>query len=383
MTADRTVKALEVPKLVVQLADGKEVHHHLAGTEMTIGRDPSNKICLSDHFVSKFHAKLTKSGPGGSWVLTDLGSANKTYVNGETITEATVKPGDAIRFASVQCRFVPPATREEREAAARPAPKPAPAPEPAAVEAPPPAPAASRPQPPAPPPPLPLPSPVSAPRAKAQPKPAPGARAGSAAPKIEDDPMKRLLKIGALLILISLVLGIFLRILLVPSESPPTEADSRPPVDTPGSTPSGPGTGESGAPASNAGGDAGTSASASGASTSRARVDASGNRTAEFYFEEGLSYLDTGRLKDAQASLRKVIELDPDHTRAKTRLSLLDEEIEKQAQDHFDNAREAFQFLRYDEAIAEWEMFLLLADPGDVRYAEAQQGIEQAQSRLR
>ena len=50
---------------------------------------------------------------------------------------------------------------------------------------------------------------------------------------------------------------------------------------------------------------------------------------------------------------------------------------------HFDNARQAFQFLRYEEAIAEWEMFLLLANESDTRYVEASQGIQQAQAKLR
>ena len=50
---------------------------------------------------------------------------------------------------------------------------------------------------------------------------------------------------------------------------------------------------------------------------------------------------------------------------------------------HFDNARQAFQFLRYEEAIAEWEMFLLLAHESDTRFGEASQGIQQAQAKLR
>ncbi len=91
----------------------------------------------------------------------------------------------------------------------------------------------------------------------------------------------------------------------------------------------------------------------------------------------------TGRLKEAQRSFERALELDPDHARARTRLSLLDEEIEKKAETHFERASEAFQFLRYDEAIAEWEMFLMLAKEGDTRYAEAQQGIEQARAKLR
>ncbi|HEY7573744.1 MAG TPA: tetratricopeptide repeat protein, partial [Thermoanaerobaculia bacterium] len=108
-----------------------------------------------------------------------------------------------------------------------------------------------------------------------------------------------------------------------------------------------------------------------------------GPGTAEAWFDQALSHLDTGRLKEAQTAFRKVLEIDPNNTRAKTRLSLLEEEIAKKAEQHFGNARQAFQFLRYEEAIAEWEMFLTLADASDVRYVEAQQGIEQAKAKLR
>jgi cytochrome c-type biogenesis protein CcmH/NrfG len=112
-------------------------------------------------------------------------------------------------------------------------------------------------------------------------------------------------------------------------------------------------------------------------------AQAATNRDAEFYFDEALAHLDTGRLKEAQRSFETALELDPDHSRARTRLSLLNEEIDKRAETHFENASEAFRFLRYDEAIAEWEMFLMLAKEGDSRYAEAMQGIEQARAKLR
>ena len=105
--------------------------------------------------------------------------------------------------------------------------------------------------------------------------------------------------------------------------------------------------------------------------------------SAQFFFDEALSYLDAGRLKDAQANFRRVLELEPANSRARTRLSLLEEEIERKAERHFDSAREAFRFLRYEEAIAEWEMFLTLADSTDSRYAEAHQGIEQARAKQR
>ena len=88
-------------------------------------------------------------------------------------------------------------------------------------------------------------------------------------------------------------------------------------------------------------------------------------------------------MREARESFERALELDADHSRARTRLSLLEEEIEKKLERHFDNARQAFQFLRYEEAIAEWEMFLLLADENDTRYGEAGQGIQQAQAKLR
>jgi len=77
------------------------------------------------------------------------------------------------------------------------------------------------------------------------------------------------------------------------------------------------------------------------------------------------------------------MELDPQNSRTKTRLSLLEEEIETKAERHFDSARQAFNFLRYEEAIAEWELFMSLVDSSDNRYAEAEQGIAQARAKLR
>jgi tetratricopeptide (TPR) repeat protein len=172
--------------------------------------------------------------------------------------------------------------------------------------------------------------------------------------------MQRLLRIGGLLILVSLALGILLRVLLVPSSSPSTEEGEK-----------------SASPAT-------TTAPAEAATTSvPAPVSVPAGTTAQDYFDQALSYLDTGRLKEAQVAFRKVLELEPDNTRAKSRLSLLDEEISQKAERHFGNAQQAFQFLRYEEAIAEWEIFLTLADLSDVRYAEAQQGIEQAKAKLR
>ena len=354
-TNDTTVRALGLPRLVVQLPDGKEVHHHVIGSELTIGRDGTNRISIPDHFVSKFHAKLLVSQT--SMTLVDLGSANKTYVNGRQIKESLVRFGDELRFAGVNCRLEAPALKERKpDGAATTGPSPAAEVEPRANK-------------------------VSAVSSGLPRKPTPGPKSKlpavpgqvrSTPPKVQADPMRRLFVIGGLLIAIALVIAVFLRVLLVPSKTiEEVSGESSTNVSAPVvSSLSAPTAGE--APVS-----------APATTSSGNFVQSSDDRDAEFYFDEALAHLDTGRLKEAQRSFERALELDPDHMRARTRLSLLNEEIERKAEIYFDRASEAFQFLRYDEAIAEWEMFLMLAKEADIRYTEAQQGIEQARAKLR
>ena len=347
-----TLRSLDMPRLVVELPDGKEIQHHLSSKEITIGRDPNNRIVIADDFMSKFHAKLIISKT--SFVLVDLASANKTYVNDRPISEAPVRYGDKIRFGAVNCRLEAPESHGKKAS-----PVVAPTPRTPPVKAP------QKATSPKPPPPLPSPRPSR--RAAAKPSPA---TPGSAPPPIEADPMKRLLRIGGLLILVSLALAIMLRVLLVPSQAPPeSEAEARQGTET-AVSPADPLPPTTTTPVTTMPAPATPTATAS-------------HQNAEYYFDGGFAHLDTGRLREGRASFDKALELDPDHSRARTRLSLLEEEIEKKIERHFDNARQAFQFLRYEEAIAEWEMFLLLADQSDTRSGEAQQGIQQAQAKLR
>jgi tetratricopeptide (TPR) repeat protein len=182
--------------------------------------------------------------------------------------------------------------------------------------------------------------------------------------------MQRLLRIGGLLIGVSLALGVLLRVLLVPSgpsENAPVTDATPSKTTTPATTTASPETATATPPPAQI----------------RPPAAAGATSTAEEHFEQALSFLDTGRLKEARTSFQKVLEIDPDNARAKTRLSLLEEEIAQKADRHFGNARQAFQYLRYEEAIGEWEIFLTLADPSDVRYTEAEQGIQQANAKLR
>jgi two-component system, cell cycle response regulator len=65
--------------------------------ELVIGRDPDCVLRLADdEGVSRQHARVKSVVDGGA-LITDLGSANGTYVDGERITERVLKEGSKIR----------------------------------------------------------------------------------------------------------------------------------------------------------------------------------------------------------------------------------------------------------------------------------------------
>ncbi len=92
------------PCLLVPDKNGKQKQFPIKLREASVGRDPSNDICIRDHLVSKFHAKLIVSNQ--SVTVVDLESANKTRVNGQIVTHSAVGFGDELQFARVKCQLV-------------------------------------------------------------------------------------------------------------------------------------------------------------------------------------------------------------------------------------------------------------------------------------
>ena len=73
---------------------------------VNIGRGDYNDIVIGDPSVSTMHAKLQRRE--AIWILTDLGSTNGTYVEGERLTgEAPLTPGTTLRFGDVLVLFEP------------------------------------------------------------------------------------------------------------------------------------------------------------------------------------------------------------------------------------------------------------------------------------
>jgi pSer/pThr/pTyr-binding forkhead associated (FHA) protein len=73
---------------------------------VNIGRGDYNDIVIGDPSVSTMHAKLQRRE--AIWILTDLGSTNGTFVEGEPLSgEMPLSPGTILRFGDVIALFEP------------------------------------------------------------------------------------------------------------------------------------------------------------------------------------------------------------------------------------------------------------------------------------
>ena len=70
----------------------------------TIGRSPECALCVNDVRVSRQHCELKRWGDG--WMLRDLNSSNRTFVNGKAIKEHVLQDGDRIELGSHIATFV-------------------------------------------------------------------------------------------------------------------------------------------------------------------------------------------------------------------------------------------------------------------------------------
>jgi pSer/pThr/pTyr-binding forkhead associated (FHA) protein len=76
----------------------RAMYRLLSGETKTIGRAVRADFILDAPLVSRLHCRLTA---GDGLEVTDLDSTNGTYVNGERVTRATLKPGDRLTIGRV------------------------------------------------------------------------------------------------------------------------------------------------------------------------------------------------------------------------------------------------------------------------------------------
>ena len=63
----------------------------LGEAQFVVGRDPTSDLVVSERAVSRHHARFEKKESG--FVVTDLGSTNGTWVNGERIASEKLNSG--------------------------------------------------------------------------------------------------------------------------------------------------------------------------------------------------------------------------------------------------------------------------------------------------
>ncbi|MEW6647661.1 MAG: adenylate/guanylate cyclase domain-containing protein [Pseudomonadota bacterium] len=83
----------------------KQTERVPCGSALTIGRDKSNNIVLSDLLVSRNHAMVRRLG-GGDYYVIDSGSSNGTSVNGGRVSAPTrLRNGDRIAIGLTEFVF--------------------------------------------------------------------------------------------------------------------------------------------------------------------------------------------------------------------------------------------------------------------------------------
>jgi len=71
---------------------------------ISIGRQSGSQIVLADGAISKQHAVISTTDDG-KWMVEDLDSMNKTYLNDEAIHKAEIKTGDCLRITDFTIEF--------------------------------------------------------------------------------------------------------------------------------------------------------------------------------------------------------------------------------------------------------------------------------------
>jgi len=69
----------------------------------TVGRVEDNTFQIPETSVSSHHAEILLRG--SDVVVKDLDSTNGTFINGEKITEAVLKPGQILRLGMIEMRL--------------------------------------------------------------------------------------------------------------------------------------------------------------------------------------------------------------------------------------------------------------------------------------
>ena len=90
-------------KLVVLSEGFTGLTCELKADKTTVGRLEDNAFQIPEPSVSSHHCELTRRG--ADLLVKDLNSTNGTFINGEKVAEAVLKPGQILRLGQVEMRL--------------------------------------------------------------------------------------------------------------------------------------------------------------------------------------------------------------------------------------------------------------------------------------
>jgi uncharacterized RDD family membrane protein YckC/predicted nucleic acid-binding Zn ribbon protein len=92
-----------MPKLIVNPTSSSRKEIPLPRTLLSIGRDPSNDLVLPDAMVSRRHAVIEYRG--NQFYLRDCNSSNGSVVNGDRVSERSLRDGDLLAIGTARLLF--------------------------------------------------------------------------------------------------------------------------------------------------------------------------------------------------------------------------------------------------------------------------------------
>ncbi|MFE6611018.1 FHA domain-containing protein [Amycolatopsis sp. NPDC057786] len=109
-TGSPTSPRITPATLIIDVPGQPPAHHDLSFGLTTLGRSRNAAVRLGDSRVSRLHCKIRWDGTN-AW-LTDLDSANGTFVDGQRMPNAVLKHGDVLRLGDSTVTFISVAQEE-------------------------------------------------------------------------------------------------------------------------------------------------------------------------------------------------------------------------------------------------------------------------------
>jgi len=104
MTPDIIPRTDQPMARLVVLSEGfTGLSHELKAEKVSVGRVEDNTFQIAEGSISSHHCEILKQGE--DYLIRDLNSTNGTFIDGEQITEAVLKPGHLLRLGQVEVRL--------------------------------------------------------------------------------------------------------------------------------------------------------------------------------------------------------------------------------------------------------------------------------------